>query len=166
MLRFLLMTLRNDTSSFRINIRAVRLIAFFYFFHLRGMKSQKCTPQLSIPSIISPIIPTSSSTKEPRNQEPEFQLHLTRGQLIETIARLLLAMIGKNQNSDPISPPPGVKSAFYMKSPPQISLYEYIKRISDYANCSDVCFLLALIYIDRFLKQDETFELNTLNVFK
>jgi len=49
---------------------------------------------------------------------------------------------------------------------PQIAIKSYLERIVKYSNCSEECFVLALIYIDRLIKVNEKFMLNSLNVHR
>lgn len=49
----------------------------------------------------------------------------------------------------PENPPP---SRFYATTRPTISIRDYLIRIHRYADCSDTCFILALIYIDRLIQ--------------
>jgi len=49
---------------------------------------------------------------------------------------------------------------------PRISLLDYILRIKQHASCSDSCFILAFIYIDRLLQKSPKFRLTKLNVHR
>jgi len=49
---------------------------------------------------------------------------------------------------------------------PQITMKSYLKRIVKYSNCSEQCFVLALIYIDRLTRVNEKFKVNSLNVHR
>jgi len=55
---------------------------------------------------------------------------------------------------------------FHALQPPQITIEFYLKRIARYSNCSEECFVLALIYIDRLIVKNENFLVNSLNVHR
>ena len=41
---------------------------------------------------------------------------------------------------------------FQSSYPPEVSIHAYLERIKKYAGCSDSCFVVALIYIDRMIE--------------
>lgn len=43
---------------------------------------------------------------------------------------------------------------------------DYLIRIARYAGCSGECFVLALVYIDRIIKSNHNFAVNSLNVHR
>jgi len=49
---------------------------------------------------------------------------------------------------------------------PTISITCYLNRIQMYANCSDSCYILAFIYIDRLLQNNPWFVLSSRNVHR
>jgi hypothetical protein len=51
------------------------------------------------------------------------------------------------------SPPDAAPSRFHSTRAPSISLKDYLLRMNRYFQCSPSCFVLALVYIDRALKQ-------------
>jgi len=55
---------------------------------------------------------------------------------------------------------------FHALQPPQITVKSYLYRIAKYSNCSEECFVLALIYIDRLTKHNGNFLVNSLNVHR
>jgi hypothetical protein len=57
-------------------------------------------------------------------------------------------------------------SKFHALKQPNIGVLEYIERIGKYANCSDECFVLALIYIDRVIRDNPKFQVNSLNIHR
>ena len=70
-------------------------------------------------------------------------------------------------NSPPSSNQPNPLSlCFECISAPSINLYDYIGRIHEYANCSDSCFALAFIYIDRILHGNPNFMLNVRKIHR
>jgi len=55
---------------------------------------------------------------------------------------------------------------FHALKAPQITIKFYLKRIAKYSNCSEECFVLALIYIDRLIRKNGNFLVNSLNVHR
>ena len=49
---------------------------------------------------------------------------------------------------------------------PKISLKGYLARIQRYANCSDSCYIVAFIYIDRLLQNNKNSALTRLNIHR
>ena len=49
---------------------------------------------------------------------------------------------------------------------PRISIYSYLERIHDYSDCSDSCYVIAAIYIDRVVSLNPSFIVNKRNVHK
>jgi len=55
---------------------------------------------------------------------------------------------------------------FHTLRAPQITVKAYLNRIAKYSICSEECFILALIYIDRLIKYNGNFLVNSLNVHR
>jgi len=55
---------------------------------------------------------------------------------------------------------------FHAMRAPQITIDFYLKRIAQYSNCSAECFILALIYIDRLMRRNSRFLVNSLTVHR
>ena len=49
---------------------------------------------------------------------------------------------------------------------PQISIYDYFSRIHRYTNCSESCYTLAFIYIDRVLQNNPSLILTRKNIHR
>ena len=58
------------------------------------------------------------------------------------------------------------KTSFDSKSVPMISLCDYMNRIHNYTNCSESCYIVAFMYIDRALQNTEKFLLNRKNIHR
>jgi len=58
------------------------------------------------------------------------------------------------------------RSAFHAQRRPKVSLADYAERMCKYGACSPGCLGLALVYMDRFLKQTEGYRLTGLNVHR
>ena len=82
----------------------------------------------------------------------------------EIVARIL-DYISKLPNLDPMTSfiTPTYFDSFKI---PKISLYDYVARINKYAHCSESCFIIAFIYIDRILKNDPSIILTIKNVHR
>lgn len=60
---------------------------------------------------------------------------------------------------------PGQVTKFHAMKAPGISVHEYLERIFKFASCSNECYILALIYIDRLIQRNN-FLLTELNVHR
>lgn len=60
---------------------------------------------------------------------------------------------------------PGQITKFHAMKAPGIGILQYLERIHKYASCSNECFVLALIYIDRLIQRNN-FLLTELNVHR
>ena len=49
---------------------------------------------------------------------------------------------------------------------PNIGMVEYLGRMKRYALCSDVCYVVALMYIDRVVKKNVGFEITHMNAHR
>lgn len=59
-----------------------------------------------------------------------------------------------------------LESCFDSVHIPKVSLHDYLHRINYYAKCSDSCFVLAFIYIDRLLQKNPCFVLKVNNIHR
>ncbi|XP_008460076.2 cyclin-U4-1-like [Cucumis melo] len=57
-------------------------------------------------------------------------------------------------------------SAFHGLTRPSISLQSYLERIFKYANCSNSCFIVAYVYLDRFAQKQPLLPINSYNVHR
>ncbi|XP_022155727.1 cyclin-U4-1-like [Momordica charantia] len=57
-------------------------------------------------------------------------------------------------------------SAFHGLTRPGISLHSYLERILKYANCSNSCFIVAYVYLDRFAQRQPLLPINSYNVHR
>jgi len=55
---------------------------------------------------------------------------------------------------------------FHAIRPPQLSICDYLDRISTYFQCSNECFVLSLIYLDRIVKLHPEFSICNLNIHR
>ncbi|KAJ4883294.1 Cyclin-U4-2 [Raphanus sativus] len=57
-------------------------------------------------------------------------------------------------------------SAFSALTKPSISVRSYMERIFKYANCSDSCYIVAYIYLDRFIQKQPFVPIDSFNVHR
>ncbi|EOA21544.1 hypothetical protein CARUB_v10001951mg [Capsella rubella] len=57
-------------------------------------------------------------------------------------------------------------SAFSALTKPTISIKSYMQRIFKYANCSDSCYVVAYIYLDRFIQKQPFLPIDSRNVHR
>lgn len=57
-------------------------------------------------------------------------------------------------------------SCFYGLSRPTISINTYLERIFKYANCSTSCFVVAYVYLHRFVRNHPSFPIDSFNVHR
>jgi hypothetical protein len=83
------------------------------------------------------------------------------------IVRVLAAVLDRlvNANAHIARADPGQVTKFHAMKAPGISILQYLERIHKYASCSNECFILSLIYIDRLI-QRSNFLLTELNVHR
>ncbi|CAK85733.1 unnamed protein product (macronuclear) [Paramecium tetraurelia] len=77
-------------------------------------------------------------------------------QLLLTIAKILEEIL---QETDPLSLQQA--SPFHTQRTPSISIENYIQRIAKYAHCNSVCFVFALIYLDKIQEMHQNVVLNS-----
>jgi len=58
------------------------------------------------------------------------------------------------------------RTVFHAEKAPLISLPRYLERVMSFAPCSNSCFIIALIYIDRIIQNHTEFVLNSLSVHR
>ncbi|CBI16684.3 hypothetical protein AAG906_038667 [Vitis piasezkii] len=57
-------------------------------------------------------------------------------------------------------------SVFHGLTRPNISIQSYLERIFNYANCSPSCYVVAYIYLDRFVQKQPSLPINSYNVHR
>eukprot|EP00551_Chaetoceros_affinis_P002867 CAMPEP_0203637892 /NCGR_PEP_ID=MMETSP0088-20131115/4081_1 /ASSEMBLY_ACC=CAM_ASM_001087 /TAXON_ID=426623 /ORGANISM="Chaetoceros affinis, Strain CCMP159" /LENGTH=403 /DNA_ID=CAMNT_0050492431 /DNA_START=155 /DNA_END=1366 /DNA_ORIENTATION=+ len=92
--------------------------------------------------------------------------------VVTVLAAVLERLVKSNANSAASSPSSSNTNTqgtevtkFHALKAPGISIKQYLERIHKYASCSTECFVLALIYIDRLI-QNNNFILSELNVHR
>ncbi|KAK2198281.1 bifunctional Cyclin PHO80-like/Cyclin-like superfamily/Cyclin-like [Babesia duncani] len=79
---------------------------------------------------------------------------------IKLLANVLTKIVQENRDNK------GVVTRFHSLGIPPISIADYIVRIAKHVRCSNECFVLAFVYIDRILKLHSEFCLSALNVHR
>jgi len=105
--------------------------------------------------------------------DPEFigkeEMETTPKQTAEGVAlvRVLSAVLERLvcANAPLALADPGQVTKFHALKAPGIGIHQYLERIHKYASCSNECFILALIYIDRLIQRNN-FLLTELNVHR
>jgi len=86
-----------------------------------------------------------------------------RNRLVEVLSDVLTRLCERNDRFRKNHP---AITRFHALRAPWIEIKAYLKRIVKYSNCSEECLVLALIYIDRLIKVNGKFMLNSLNVHR
>lgn len=80
---------------------------------------------------------------------------------------LVVRSLGKIlSNLDPLGISETALTCFDSCESPNISFYDYVARIHKYFYCSDACFVVAFIYIDRALQNNASLILTNLNIHR
>ncbi|XP_065871913.1 cyclin-U4-1-like [Euphorbia lathyris] len=82
-----------------------------------------------------------------------------------TFLSCLLQRVAESNDLTPLLSPPKI-SVFHGLSRPNISIQTYLQRIFKYANCSPSCFVVAYVYLDRFVQRQPSFPINSFNVHR
>jgi len=83
--------------------------------------------------------------------------------LVKVLAAVLERLV--NSNKSTARSDPGQLTKFHALKAPGIGVEAYLDRVHKYASCSNECFILALIYIDRLIERNN-FLLTELNVHR
>jgi len=86
-----------------------------------------------------------------------------RNKLVDVLSDVLNRLCDRNDqfimNNTPVT-------RFHALQATQITIKFYLQRIAKYSSCSEECFVLALIYIDRIIRKNSNFRVNSLNVHR
>ena len=86
-----------------------------------------------------------------------------RKKLVPVLAKVLHELCKRN---DHISVDPAHVTKFHALRAPAISIEDYLQRISKYSGCSEECFILSLIYIDRLINDNKNLIVNSFCVHR
>ena len=105
---------------------------------------------------------------EPQSLEPQIEprqtseMLLTKPFLVDIIANILEDLTTETSNLNFHQ-----KCRFNCKTPPKISIRKYLQRIKNYCrHCSEECFILAMIYIDRITEYNPQFIITKFNIHR
>jgi len=96
------------------------------------------------------------------NNNDKPKLHQT-GALVPVVAGVLASRVEASAKIQSLSQ---MTSEFHGSEPPRVSLLEYLRRIEQYAQCSPVCHILAVVYIERLINTSFRFRLTAFNVHR
>jgi len=83
--------------------------------------------------------------------------------LVPVLSYILSNMVERN---DKIALDDTKRTVFHAQKSPLISLHRYLERVLSFSPCSNSCFIIALIYIDRIIQNNPKFVLNSLSVHR
>jgi hypothetical protein len=84
--------------------------------------------------------------------------------VVKVLSSVLERMIDQSRHCDGAQAQSAL-SKFQSSSVPGISVVDYLQRISSFAKCSDSCFIVALVYLDRLIESRRV-ALTVLNVYR
>lgn len=78
-----------------------------------------------------------------------------------------LAAVYKSVSST-ATPPSSLKASCFhsVREPPAMPLGSYLTRLRTYCQCSDACFIASLVYVDRAVKRQPSFEVSNLTIHR
>lgn len=85
--------------------------------------------------------------------------------VLSALASLLEDSIQEKKLCTPTLKKEDVFTIFHSSEAPTISIRQYVERIFNYSNCSTCCFVVAYVYIERFLRSRGV-RLTSLNVHR
>ncbi|GFY92039.1 cyclin p4;1 [Actinidia rufa] len=94
----------------------------------------------------------------------ELEITSVMPKLITFLSSLLQRVADSNDLNSLLHPQK--VSAFHGLTRPNISIQSYLERIFKYANCSPSCFVVAYVYLDRFVQRQPSLPINSFNVHR
>lgn len=91
--------------------------------------------------------------------------YLGKPQVLSLLSSVLEKYVEKNENMLETSETKDVITIFHGLRAPSLSIQQYVDRIFKYSSCSPSCFVIAHIYVDRFI-QRTNLRLTSLNVHR
>ena len=88
----------------------------------------------------------------------------TNLELWEILADTLECIVSKMEYSQ--FPNTLCRTQFDSVTIPPITIYDYLKRINSFTQCSKSCYIIALIYIDRIIQNNPYFRLSNKNIHR
>lgn len=131
--------------------------------HTKPLNQQVSPPARSQHSVNKKLtIPTKVNDNGLREVPPEFE-KCEIEDLIELTAAMLKRLIDHN---DQIPLSSTSLTRFHSRSPPSISIKDYLNRIYRYTNVEPISFILILNYIDRICENLQNFTICSLTVHR
>ncbi|KAF9116581.1 hypothetical protein BGX27_001437 [Mortierella sp. AM989] len=110
-----------------------------------------------------PTVPTPREDLQGVILVPEYFHQAEMTHLTIMIADMLCRLTAHN---DQIPLTSANLTRFHSRAPPQISVYDYLRRIVKYTSLERACLLVILIYIDRVCEKVRTFTISSLTVHR
>ncbi|KAJ2767776.1 Pho80p cyclin [Coemansia nantahalensis] len=86
---------------------------------------------------------------------------------IERLTQLVASMFSRVvQHNDRLPQTPQKPTRFHSRAPPNISVSDYMQRVTKYASLEPACLLIMLIYVDRICARNPTFTISSLTVHR
>jgi len=108
--------------------------------------------------------PASTVAQEARSQAIGTEGEVSSEDVVEGMATILRRLVVAAGRAD-ASAPQGL-TPFHARSVPKVSLDFYLRRIRQHLPCSDACFVLALVYLDRVARRDARTAANELTAHR
>eukprot|EP00298_Acanthocystis_sp_HF-20_P002237 c12681_g1_i1.p1 GENE.c12681_g1_i1~~c12681_g1_i1.p1 ORF type:complete len:185 (-),score=32.75 c12681_g1_i1:41-595(-) len=83
--------------------------------------------------------------------------------IVKVLGCVLEQVVNRN---DKIPVQPEHMTIFHAYKPPAISAQDYLTRVNKYVNCSNECYVMALIYLDRLIQLNPNFMISSMNVHR
>lgn len=99
------------------------------------------------------------TSNEPRYDDPGMEVEMAGHSFVNALATVLTHLAS-------LAGRPQRVTKFHSVRAPQLSIHEYLERISKYFQCSRECFVLCLVYIDRIVKLHPEFGICPLNIHR
>lgn len=84
--------------------------------------------------------------------------------IVDTCSYVLMTFLEKSKATS-LADDRNAESVFSAKKIPKISISDYVARLSQYLDCSESCYISALLYLDR-LVQKKQYKLTELNIHR
>lgn len=110
-------------------------------------------------TIMCPLDYVSLGLKDP------IKDYLGKPRVLSLLSTILDKTIEENEKMLDTSEAKDVITIFHGTRAPSLSIQQYIDRIFRYSNCSPSCFVIAHIYLDRFIHRTNLC-LNSLNIHR
>lgn len=79
--------------------------------------------------------------------------YLGKPRVLSLLTSVLERSVEKNENMLETSKTEDVTTVFHGSQAPSVSIQQYVDRIFKYSGCSPSCFVIAHIYVDRFIQR-------------